>query len=316
MLRLVEAKIGLVYKFEDIESDTGIDIFKAGPLFVSIGELIKEANLLVGKNPADIGINIKPSVPGSFIQEFIIYAPSWYTQLTHLINTTRAQDLKTILEWVGLINGGVVSLVAFIKWCGGKWDKVEDAGPNEYKYFLGDQSMIVPGEVHTLIQNSTIQNNVKNVYYAYPRDIAGENAHMSTYIVDDPENTKVNIEPEDIEKFGIYAKQELLELDANETESTFFLKPKHGSYRGDKGPYSFFINGKDVLSPVYIEDEGFLAQLSTGEVRMHEQDLLKVKLKTIQKLDVNGELRATHYITEVLDYKPGLSGEQASFDLS
>lgn len=308
-------KIKLVYKFESVEADLGIDIFKAGPLFVSVGELIKEANLLLGKNPTDIGINIKPATPGSFIQEFIIYAPSWYSQVTHLVHNTDVQDLKTILEWVGLIGGGAVSLVKFIKWCGGKWDKVENAGPNEYKYFVGDQSTVVTGEVHTLIQNSTIQNNIKNVYYTYPLEIAGKDAHLSTYDVDDPERTRVELMPEDLEKFGVYANQELLEVDANETESTFFVKPKHGSYRGDRGPYSFFINGKDILSPVYIEDQQFLSRLSTGEVRLHEHDLLKVRLKTVQKLDINNEIRATHYMTEVLEYKTGARLEQSSINL-
>jgi CBS-domain-containing membrane protein len=173
----------------------------------------------------------------------------------------------------------------------------------------------VPGEVHTLIQNTTIQNSVKNVYYAYPRDIAGEDARLSTYDADDPENTKVEITPEDIDKFAIYAKQELLEIEANETESTLLIKPKHGSYRGDKGPYSFFINGRDVISPVYIDDEVFLQRLSSGEVRLHEQDLLKVRLKTIQKLDVNNDLSSLYYITEVLEYKPGTRQEQSSLDL-
>jgi hypothetical protein len=308
-------KIKLVYKFDDIDADFGIDIFKAGPLFVSLGELIKEANQLVGKNPADIGINIKPATPGSFIQELIIYAPSWYTQLTHLVNNTDVQDLKQILEWIGLVSGGGASLLGVIKWCKGRWDRVEDAGPNEYKYFVGDQSTVVTGEVHTLIQNTTVQTNVKNVFYTYPREIAGDDARLSTYDADDPEHTKVAYTNEDIESFGKYADQELIETDANETTSTFYLKPKHGSYRGDKGPYSFFINGRDVLSPVYIEDEEFLTQLISGDIRLHEHDLLKVSLKTVQRLTVNNEIKAIHYITEVIDYKPGTRHQQESMDI-
>jgi hypothetical protein len=310
-----EQKIKLVYKFENVDADFGIDIFKAGPLFVSLGELIKEANQVVGKHPGDIGINIKPATPGSYIQELIIYAPSWYSQLTHLINNPQVRDLKEILEWIGIIGTGGPSLVKFIKWCHGKWDKVEDAGPNEYKYFAGDQTMVIPGEVHTLIQNNTIQNNIKNVFYAYPRDIAGEEVRLTTYDADIPGDTKVEFTKEDIDDFGVYGKQELLEVDANETVSTFFLKPKHGSYRGDKGPYSFFINGKDILAPVYIEDETFLNQLMSGDVRLHEQDLLKVQLRTIQKLDVNNELRTTYYIVEVLEYKQGIRQQQAKMDL-
>lgn len=309
------SKIKLVYKFETVDADTGIDIFKAGPLFVSLGELIKEANQLVGKNPADIGINVKPAAPGSFIQEFVIYAPSWYSQIVHLVNTTQAQDLKTVLEWIGLISGGSISLIHFIKWSKGKWDRVEDAGPGEYKYFVGDQTLTVNREVHTLIQNATIQNNVKNVFYAYPREIAGEEATLSTYDVDDPDSSRVEYTEEDIESFGTYADQELLETDATETNGTFLVKPKHGSYRGDKGPYSFFINGNNVLSPVYIEDDNFLEQLTNGDVRLHEHDVLKVSLKTIQKLDVNNEIRATHYITEVLEYIPGITPRQSSMDV-
>lgn len=308
-------KIKLVYKFENVDSELGIDIFKAGPLFVSFGELIKEANLLIGKNPTDVGINVIPAEPGSFIQEFIIFAPSWYSHLTHLVNTTEAQDLKTVLEWVGLISGGTFSFVKFIKWCGGNWDKVDDAGPNEYKYFVGNQTATVSREVHTLIQSSAIQANVKNVFYTYPRDIAGEDVHLSTYDADEPDETRVDFNPEDIQKFGKYSNQELLEIDANENIGVFFLKPKHGSYRGDKDPYSFFINGRDVLSPVYIEDEDFLHKLSSGEIRLHEQDLLKVRLKTVQKLDVNNEIRASHYILEVQDYKPGTQPHQSVMNI-
>ena len=301
-------KINIVYKFNNVSADEGIDVFEAGPLLTSLGELIKEANRLVGNHPRDIGINIKPVEPGSFIQELIIYAPSWYQDITTLVNQSSAQDLKQVLEWIGLIGGGVGtvggSLFWLIKKTKGKWTRIEEAGPNQYKYFTGDdQSITVNGPVHSLVQSQVIQKTVNNVFYTIPKNIDPDDMSISTYEVNDPGSAQT-FDPDDIESFGRYAGQELSDVgkDVNESTATLYLKPKQGSYKGDKGPYSF-LNGRDVVSPVSIEDSDFLQQLAAGTVRLHTDDALQVRLRTVQKIDRNNDIYTHHYIEKVLDYR-------------
>lgn len=307
MVRMHKQKINLIYKFDSVDSDLGIDVFQAGPLLTSFGELIKEANRLVGSHPSDIGINIKPAEKGSFIQEFIIYAPSLYQSLTTLIDKHSVEDLKTVIEWLGIINGAGVSVFHTIKFLNGKWSKIEEAGPNEYKYFTDDgQSITVNGPVHTLIQSPVIQENIKNVFYAIPKSISPEDISISTYETSSPEKTRVTFNEEDIESIGVYSGQELSDI-GKETiaaVTTLYLKPKHGSYKGDRGPYSFF-NGKDIVSPVTIEDEDFLILLNSGEVRLHADDVLKVRLRTEQKVTANNDIYVHHFIEKVLEYRRG-----------
>lgn len=121
--------------------------------------------------------------------------------------------------------------------------------------------------------------------------------------VDRPDTVQT-FDQEDIESFGHYAKQELSDVgkDTNESTAALYLKPKQGSYKGDKGPYSF-LNGRDVVSPVSIEDVDFLQQLSAGTVRLHTDDVLQVRLRTVQKIDRNNDIYTHHYIEKVLDYR-------------
>lgn len=309
-------KIKIVYKFNNISAEEGIDIFEAGPLLMSLGELIKESNRLVGNHPRDIGINVKPVEPGSFIQELLIYAPSWYQDITTLLNQGSVKDLKEVLEWIGIIGGGTAavggSLFAVIKKLKGRWTKVEEAGPNEYKYFSENGDTItVNGPVHTLIQSPVIQKTVNNVFYTIPKEVSKDgDVSISTYEVDRPD-TIVTFDEDDIESFNRYANQELSDVGKDKLESTttLYLKPKQGSYKGDRGPYSF-LNGRDVVSPVSIEDEDFLQQLSAGIVRLHTDDALQVRLRTEQKIDRNNDIYTHHYIEKVLDYRMAERGQQ------
>lgn len=188
----------------------------------------------------------------------------------------------------------------------GKWGRIEEAGPNEYKYFLGDgndESITVNGPVHTLIQSPVIQKTVNNVFYTIPKNVNPDDMSISTYEVGKPDEA-VTFDQEDIESFGRYAGQELSDIgkEKNESTATLYLKPKQGSYKGDKGPYSF-LNGRDIVSPVSIEDESFLEQLSAGTIRLHTDDALQVRLRTVQKIDRNNDIYTHHYIEKVLDYR-------------
>lgn len=60
---------------------------------------------------------------------------------------------------------------------------------------------------------------------------------------------------------------------------------------------------RDVVSPVSIEDVDFLQQLSAGTVRLHTDDVLQVRLRTVQRIDRNNDIYTHHYIEKVLDYR-------------
>ncbi len=308
-------KIKIIYSFDNIDPSEGIDVFQVGPLLTSLGELIKESNRLVGTHHKDIGINVKPFSEGSFIQELVLYAPDTYEAVKSLISNNDVQTIKEVLEWIGIIGGSGFSLFKLIKFLNGRWEKIEEVGPDEYRYYAGDDnSVTVNAKVHALVQNVKIQQNIKQVFYTIPKNVDPDSTSITTYDADSPDSTKVHFGEDEIKSIGIYAEQELSDVgkDENSSKATLYLKPKQGSYRGDRGPYSFFYgDGRNVLSNVTIEDPEFLKSLNEGRVRLHTNDVIKAEVITVQRVDINNEIYAHHTITHVLDYREGSSPYQS-----
>lgn len=82
-----------------------------------------------------------------------------------------------------------------------------------------------------------------------------------------------------------------------------FLKPRRGPFSGEPSRWSFTL-GDAAIRNVRIRDESFLAKCDTGEYRLNQADLLRVRLLTRQKV-AGGKLEISYEIPEVLEYTPG-----------
>jgi hypothetical protein len=157
--------VNFVYKLDgDV---TEIDIFKLAPTLLALGELIQESHQQVNPEGRQIGVNVKPFRQGSFIVDLTVFPQSNLQQLLDLLNTHPVEQVKTLLEWIGLITGGtgVVGVLQLIRWLNGKPKAVDEIKPGEFRYTAGDdKSITVNAPVHQLFSNSSITNHIYQVY--------------------------------------------------------------------------------------------------------------------------------------------------------
>jgi len=304
-----ERHINFVYK---LEGDIGeVDVFNLAPTLLALGELIQESNRLLNPNGQEISVNVKPFSEGSFIVDLSMYPLSHYQQLLDFFTPHSLEELKTLLEIIGLIAGGTaattVGAVKAIKFLRGKPKAIEELKPGEYRYTSqDDRSITVNGSVKTLLSNSSITNNIYKIYT--PLNVQARIDDVKTYLKES-EDTAVTVERSEIPSFREYAEPapalpEPAETTRENTQVGVFLNPKRGAFGNDPKDWSFWRGDGEVLTAT-IKDQRFLAQIESGEIRPNHSDLLTVTLLEKQKVRGTAVQKPTYEILEVTQYTKG-----------
>jgi hypothetical protein len=195
----------------------------------------------------------------------------------------------------------------------GKPNRAEKLEKNKIQVFDSEGSSVISDtKVYALFSSPTIQQNVYNVIYK-PSKLP--NVKEITTSLKDQEESKKTITKEDAKDFEVYATPVEVVDGAeiiNESRAIYYLRPKQGSYEGNKGPYSFRIPGSnDTLSKVSILDEDFANKLASGEIRLHKTDTIKAEVHMVQK-KINERFTPPQYeIIKVESYeKPTIVQEE------
>ncbi|MBU3979173.1 hypothetical protein KJ980_05400 [Patescibacteria group bacterium] len=308
-------KVNLIYKLEG-EFEDGIDVKEISPVLLALGELIQEGNTILNPSGRELSVKVKPFKEGSFEVDIFVFALNNYRQIIDAISQDGVRDVKELLEWIGIIIGGTVtgtvSLVKLMQFLKGKPSKTDKIERNKIQVFDSEgNSVITDTKVYALFSSPTIQQNVYNVIYK-PSNIP--NFKEITTSLKDQEESKNTITKEDAKDFEAYATP--VEVDGaeiiNESTAVYFLKPKQGSYEGNKGPYSFRIPGSnDTLSKVTILDEDFANKLERGEIRLHKTDTIKAEVHMVQKKIHDRFTPPQYEILRVVSYeKPNINQEE------
>lgn len=302
-----ENRVNFVYKLDgDVQE---VDVFKLAPTLLALGELIQESNQVVNPSGRQIGVNVKPFRPGSFIVDLTIFPQTNFQQVLDLLSSHSLEEVKNLLEWIGLItgsSGGVLGVVQLIKWLKGKPKTVEEVKPGEFRYTgLDDKSITVNAPVHQLFSNARITNHIYNVYAA-PMEGKSAVTEVKTYI-EGSSSTEVVVNREDvpsIKEFGEALPDQLApnEITKEHIQQGVYLNPKRGSFENDPRDWSFY-RGRSEIITATIKDRIFLQDYADGKFRLHSSDLLTVDLLerqtvvgTIVKKPVYEILRVTNYI--------------------
>lgn len=310
--------VDLIYKLngDDAVINNGLNVFELAPILLSVGELIKESNKILFPEGKEVAVNVKPFREGSFIVDIVIFAKSNYQAILDYVNKDNIQQVKELLEWIGLISAGTtgvsVSLIKLIKFLKGKPKSIEKLSPNEVSYTdQNGNSIIVPKQTHALIQNCTIQNVFYNGF-GKPIEIEGIQ-NIETYLAGNQAN-KSNFSKEDADFLKAYSESEIPILSTEEIVESLmnvYLVPKRGSFAGDGNKWSFHM--KDSIVTANIKDEKFLKKCNDGEIKPHSSDVMFVEL--LQKIKkINGYLdpkSVSFEIIKVMDYQEGKSGSQS-----
>lgn len=307
-----ENQINLVYKLDGEVSE--IDVFQLAPTLLALGELIQESNREINPGGRQIGVNVKPFREGSFIVDLTVFPQSHLQQFLDLIGTHPVDQVKTLLEWIGLIAGTPFGVVQLVKWLRGKPKLVEGVGPGEFRYTASDdRSVTVTGQVHQLVSNPNITNNIYKVYAA-PLEQRISITDVKTYIEDHQESEVV------ITKDEVPALREYVanadpardnEVVKEHIHHDVYLNPKRGAFDGDSRDWSFRRGGDIVVAT--IRDRGFLDKCATGEYRLNHSDLLIVDLLEKQRIQGTIVMKPAYEILRVTSYVKG--PEQTVLDL-
>jgi len=299
-----ENHVNFVYKLDGNVQE--IDVFQLAPTLLSLGELIQESNRQINPDGRQIGVNVKPFRQGSFIVDLTIFPQTHLQQVLDLLNSQSVGQVKTLLEWIGLISGGNIGVVQLIKWLKGRPKSVEEVRPGEFRYTAGDDNSItVSGQVHSLYSNSNITNHIYRVY-ASPMEGQSSVTDVKTY-VDGDQDTEVRVARDEVSAMreSVEPQTEAASTDSivrEHVQRGVFLNPKRGSFENDGRDWSFYRGRNEVITAT-IKDRNFLKDYADGIYRLNSSDLLTVDLLerqtvvgTIVKKPVYEVLLVTNYI--------------------
>lgn len=300
-MKKINNKVNLIIKLEGPAIEEGLNLFDLAPSLIAIGNVITESNKILNPEGREIAINIKPFEKGSFIIDLYLFAQTNFDQILSFISSDYAEQIKTLLEWIGLtvaIGGGGKGLIQLIKFLKSKPQNVEKLSSGDIRYTNKDgQSFTTNEKVNKLYNNCVIQNNT---YQGFGKLLQQKGIdEINTYIKDDIKSLET-IKKEDVEALKNYSEISGEENIINESESVIFLKFKRGSFDGDGNNWSFRIGNKNIIVAV-VKDDIFLKKVKSGEIRPNHKDTFEVILKTKQKMK-NEELITSYEIMKVLKY--------------
>lgn len=293
----------IIYKLDGIAAEDGVDVFEISPILMHFGELIRNANNVLGYEEK-IDVKVKPFREGSWITDFIIQ----HSHTEHLLNYLKSddgKDLVLLMSFLGFtVRDGITGLLGILRFTKGEvsnYFKNENGDKITYISPTGERLEVTMAE-HRLVQSPIIQNNYYNCTVA-PFEKFPSTTAVSFSPNEDTKNEQ-RITKDDKDFIEEYAKQELLEdvEDNITTLSGVYLKPKRGSYSGEEKAYSFIMGDNNILWPVTIDDEIFLNKMRSGELRLYSEDVLKVNLEINQKKDATNKVITNYSIIKVTDY--------------
>lgn len=302
------AEAHLVYKLDGELNE--INVFQLAPTLLALGELIRESNNSIFPEGREIGVNVKPFRQGSFIVDFTLASPDNLHKLIEFLKPHTLEQLKTLLECIGLVVGGTtagtVGVIRAIRKLKGRPQLVEPAAPGEVRYTSKDgTSFTVKQEVHVLLSNPNIVQNVFNIYAPML-----ENPGISdikTFMNGEEKGTEVSVKADEVGPMREFAEAV---KEASESETTkevtttgVLLNPKRGAFEDDPKDWSFRRGGEIITAT--IKDREFLAKYAAGVIRLNSSDLLTVELLERQKLKGTIVQKPSYEIIKVTDYKKG-----------
>jgi hypothetical protein len=296
----MQKNVALICKIDGRKINKGMNVHELGNMLNAFGSLLQESNRIINPSARDLIVLARPK-KGSILIDLAIQGEAMIQKLMDYA-LTEGQQIKELLSFIGVVSGLDINLLNLIKMIRGKPISIKKTSKGEYEYSTGANSITVPGKVHTLYQNSNIQNNIQNIYV---KPFEGDQVEViETHLKG--KKGKVEITKSDIDAFQNYCNNVPTEIESMKkeiNETIEYLRPTKGSFKGDKSAkaYSFISTKKGTITG-NILDGKFLNKLKTGEVRFHYSDLLKVRLREEHKQSHEG-IVSIYHILEVIEYK-------------
>ena len=306
-------KINFIFKLDGKNLEEGLDAFELAQLLTSTGSLIEESFKTLYPDSPEIVVRVKPFKKGSFLIDYLLQLSEIAPIILGAIGPEGIKQILKTLENIGFISSKATSLLKLIEKLNGKPKSIIHQKDGNYNYTNKEgEQIVVNGNVHTLMQNPTIQNEIKNTISCPFKEPKVK--RIDTFIAGKKKETQIEINRENAEKIKNFDPQdESTEEKVLESESIILLHPKRTDLEGDGKKWTFREPGGNVIV-ASIKDKGFLEDISNEKIRLGHNDILKVRLSKKQQISEEGKGSTTNEIIEVIKYtKDTNPHEQSSF---
>ena len=304
----------LVYRFVDVDPEEGLDARDLSKFLSQFDGLIKEVAKESG-TLENTTIKVRPFKEGSFITEFVVHC------VPGLIDALNSDTVSAINNAGGLVEV-LLAIAHIIKKVKGHISKYKTTENGAFEYGEGPNAIIVPVEIHALIQSPEIAERFSTVVTGPMKSFKRPSREIEIKISDSTaKEDAISFSSSEASYFDSY-KDEAIKATQEEmierTSHDIWVRPLFGSYGGDVSGYTFESGYEDdqrTYNKVQIDDRDFLERVRDGEYRLNSGDLMRVDMtiKEVVNLRTQKVRTAACHITKVNDYRPMKRCEQLTF---
>lgn len=304
----------LVYRFVDVDPEEGLDAKDLSKFLSQFDGLIKE----VAKESGSLDkttIKVRPFKEGSFIAEFVIHC------VPGLIDALNSDAISAINNACGFVEV-LFAIAHIIKKVKGRISKYKATDNGTFEYGEGSNTIVVPVEVHALIQSPEIAEKFSTVVAGPMKSFKRPSREIEIKISGSTAKEDViSFSSSEASYFDSYKDESLRAAQEETVEHTshnIWVRPLFGSYGGDVSGYTFesgYEEEQRTYKKVQIDDHEFLERVRDGEYRLNSGDLMLVDMTIEEIINLRTQKvrpKACH-ITKVKDYRPMKRCEQLTF---
>lgn len=308
--RLVDrVSFELVYDGSSL-SEHQMDVRDLVPALTGIGDLIRDANLLVNKDLAEVRVFVNSEhKPACFSISFELWQ-SLYETAKGLLGSDGVRTAKEILEWLDLyrntIGGGTAALgvLGYYRWRRGRKlatvQTVHDAGPGgvvQVKVEGDNNTVLIPRVVYDLAHNRKIAKDTTKLLDPLKKD--GIDVLESR--VGDESSLEVSKEDaKDIVATCALVKDEEDILSINVIVA--HLTPYDARFDPDAKQWEFWHGDKRIQVDI---SESSIARDAVNRRSVSMDDIYKVDLEITERKTSGGQIRTDYKVLNVHDRFPG-----------
>ncbi len=269
-----------------------MDVRDLAPALLSLGEIFREANMLLNESNVRLNVNVRAMQGGSFCVDIGLVQ----TGISGIFSNVSSSDIVNLIELIlgkeilG-IGGGVIGLILWLK--NRKIKKTERDGDKITIVTEDGDRLETSKERLVLLGSRVIRERLKDL----TAPLRKEGVTEITFSRD--KKTTCAIRREEREFFAVpeVAEEDIL----NEEIKCVYTILAPDFEEGNKWRVSD--GSKDLY--VSFEDQDFIARVQSKEISFRKEDMLICNVHMRQFTGVDGKFKTTYTVKKVLEQRAG-----------